>query len=40
MDVEEQLRRIYKKPADPGFLGGIDRLLRRAKQRKVHGVNP
>ena len=39
MDVEEELRRIYRDPADPGSLGGIDRLLRRAKQLKVPGVN-
>ena len=39
MDVEETLRRIYMDPADPGSLGGIDRLLRRAKQLKVPGVN-
>ena len=39
MDVEEKLRRIYKDPADPGSLGGIDRLLRRAKHLKVQGVN-
>ena len=39
MDVEEELWRIYRDPADPGSLGGIDRLLRRAKQLKVPGVN-
>ena len=39
MDVEEELRRIYRNPADPGSLGGIDQLLRRAKQLKVPGVN-
>ena len=39
MDVEEKLRRIYRDPSDPGSLGGIDRLLRRAKQLKVPGVN-
>ena len=39
MDMEKELRRIYRDPADPGSLGGIDRLLRRAKQLKVPGVN-
>ena len=39
MDLEEKLRRIYKEPADPGSLGGIDRLFRRAKQLKVQWVN-
>ena len=39
MDVQEKLRRIYRNPADPGSLGGIDRLQRRAKQLKVPGVN-
>ena len=39
MDLEEKLRRICKDPADAGFLGGIDRLLRPAKQLKVQGVN-
>ena len=39
MDVEEELRRIYRDPTDPGSLGRIDRLLRRAKQLKVPGVN-
>ena len=39
MVVKEKLRRIYKDPADPGSLGGIDGLLRCAKHLKVHGVN-
>ena len=39
MVLEEKLRRIYKEPADPCSLDGIDRLLRRAKQHKVQGVN-
>ena len=39
MDVEEELRRIYINFANPGSLGGIDSLLRRAKQLKVPGVN-
>ena len=39
MDVEEELKPINRNPADPGSLGGIDRLLRRAKQLKVPGVN-
>ena len=39
MDLEEELRRIYRDPAGPGSLGGIDRLLRRAKQLKVPGVS-
>ena len=35
----EALKRIYHDPADPGSLGGVDRLLRRAKQLQVPGVN-
>ena len=38
MDVEEQLRRIYRDPSDPGSLGGVDRLLRRAKELNVPNV--
>ena len=26
MEVEKQLRRIYRDPADPGFLSEIDRV--------------
>ena len=39
MDVENELRRIYRDPADPGSLGGIDRLLRRAQELNIPGVN-
>ena len=39
MDVENELRRIYRDPADPGSLGGIDRLLRRAQELNMPGVN-
>ena len=39
MDVENELRRIYRDPADPGSLGGIDRLLRRAHELNMPGVN-
>ena len=39
MDVEEELRRTYKDPADPVSIGEIDRLLRCAKQFKVPEVN-
>ena len=35
----KELRRIYRDTTDPGSLGGIDRMLRRAKQLKVPGVN-
>ena len=38
MDVENELRRIYRDPADPGSLGGIDRLLRRAQELAIPGV--
>ena len=34
----EGLSRIYHDPEDPGFLGGVERLLRRAKQLNVPGV--
>ena len=39
MAVQDELRRIYRDPADPGGHGGIDRLLRRAQQLNVPGVN-
>ena len=39
MDVEEELRRIYRNPADPGSPHEIDCLLRSAKQLTVPGVN-
>ena len=39
MDVENELRRIYRNPANPGSLGGIDRLLRRAQELNMPGVN-
>ena len=35
MDLENKLRKIYRDPASPGSLGGIDRLLRRAQELKV-----
>jgi len=35
----ESLKRIYHDPADPGSLGGVDRLLRRAKDLKIPGAN-
>ena len=34
----EALNRIYHDPHDPGSLGGVDRLLRRAKQLHVPGA--
>lgn len=37
--AEEALKRIYHDPSDPGSLGGVDRLLRRAKQLNVPGVD-
>ena len=39
MAVQDELRRIYRDPADPGGLGVIDQLLRRAQQLNVPGVN-
>ncbi|TAK97480.1 MAG: hypothetical protein EPO08_21245, partial [Rhodospirillaceae bacterium] len=36
---EATLKTIYHDPSDPGSLGGVERLLRRAKQVKVSGVN-
>ena len=39
MYVEMKLRRIYRDPPNFGSLGGIDRLLLRAKQPKMAGVN-
>lgn len=38
MDMEEKLKRINMNAADPGSVGGIDLLLRRAKQFKVPGL--
>lgn len=37
--MEEALKRIYHDPADPGSLGGVNRLLRRAVEQKIAGVN-
>ena len=34
----EALSRIYHDPKDPGSLGGVERLLRRARQLHVPGV--
>ena len=39
MAAVDALKRIYHNPQDPGSLGGIERLLRRAKQLKVPYVN-
>ena len=39
MAPTDALKRIYHDPKDPGFLGGVDRLLKRANQLKVPGVN-
>ena len=39
MAALDALKRIYHNPEDPGSLGGIDRLRRRAKQLKVPRVN-
>ena len=33
----EALSNIYHDPKDPGFLGGVERLLRRARQLHVPG---
>ena len=38
MDVEAELRRIYRDPSDPGSLGGVDRLFRRAKELNLPNV--
>jgi len=35
----EALRKIYHDPRDPGSLGGVERLLRRAQELKVPGAN-
>ena len=37
--AEAALKRAYHDPADPGSLGGIDRLLRRAKELKIPYVD-
>jgi transposase InsO family protein len=37
--MEQALKRIYHDPSDPGSLGGVDRLLRRAKELKVPNVD-
>ena len=34
----ETLSKIYHDPKDPGFLGGVERFLRRARQLHVPGV--
>ena len=38
MKLDNELRRIYRDPGDPGSLGGINRLLRRAQELKLPGV--
>ena len=35
--MSSTLDKIYHTPGDPGSLGGVDRLLRRAQQLKVPG---
>ena len=37
--AEAALKRAYHDPADPGSLGGVDRLLRRAKELKIPDVD-
>jgi len=37
--MQAALKRIYHDPLDPGSLGGVERLLKRAKVLKVQGVN-
>ena len=39
MAVQDELRSIFRDPADHGGLGGIDRLLRRSQVRNLPGVN-
>ena len=39
MAPTDSLKRIYHDPKDQGSLGGVDRLLKRANQLKVPGVN-
>ena len=39
MNVENELRRLYRDAADPCLLGGIDCLLRRALNLNIFGVN-
>ena len=39
MDMDENLRRIYKEPDDRAVLGKSDRLLRLAKQLTMHKVS-
>ena len=34
----DSLRKIYHDPKDPGSLGGVERLLQRARQLHVPGV--
>lgn len=36
--MSSSLDKIYHTPGDPGSLGGVDRLLRRARQLKVEGA--
>ena len=38
MELENELRRIYRDPEDPGSLGRIDRLLRRSQELNLPGV--
>ena len=39
MAAVDAIKRIYHNTQGPGCFGGIDRLLRRAKQLKVPSVN-
>ena len=38
MELENELRKIYRGPADPVSLGGIDRLFRRLQDLKLPKV--
>ena len=36
--LRQRLEKIYRTPADPGLLGGAERLYKRAKELNVPGV--
>ena len=38
-DISTQLQAIYPDPADPGSYGGIERLLRRAREKRIKGAS-